>query len=516
MYDRARELPPIEKILGADFELGNSLVDARQRHHLPGEAAQLLLQAVPGYPLHPASRGTAIELGRVFLPSGSSRYEDLEHFEWNVPECRSASEHALYLHAGLRWAQRARQLVNARLPRGQHVEVFANNGDGQDHISYGAHKNVLCTAECWHDLCDPRKPQLGTFLATHLVTSALYSGQGTVGARNGRDACDYQLSQRCDAFERMWDVNTMQHRPLINTRNEPHAGEGMARLHVIYHDLTLAPVSNRLTAGALQAVVALCEAGIVDPSLTLGDPVAAASQISRDLGLQQKLATVVRGRKLTALEIQQGIRDLVAGCHAEGLLRDAVPEIESILRDWQTSLDLLQQRDVEALAARHDNWLKYLLLDRHRARRNLRWDTAEMRMLDMQYANLDPEQGLFLKMAAAGAVAELPDEADLERAMHQPPRDTRAWLRGELLRRFGQYVSSMDWSWITFRIPVARGWTQVARVSMPDPRRFGQDECADILALDSLEAIVTALNERSAPLAGTSLTATRIQTTSWQ
>jgi proteasome accessory factor A len=468
----------VEKILGADFELANSLVvDGRAAE--VDEAVSRLLAEVPGFPQR-ALKDTAIERGRRFLSSnGSSAYEDSGHFEWNCSEHATAWEHPLHIHAGLRVARRARQLAEAHAPPGSRLSLIANNCDGL--VSYGSHVNLLTTQSCLKDLCG-RKPHLACFLATHLVTSVLYTGQGMVGAANGRPACAFQLSQRADWFEQLWSEGTMHKRPLINQRNESHASAELARLHCIFYDMVLAPAANRLRAGTLQAVVAMCEAGVIDPTVILEDPVAAAAEISRDLSLGQRLPTIVRGRPMTSLEIQRSLWNQVAECHQRGMLAGAVPGLERILADWKHVLDLLQTRDVEGLAPYCDNWLKYFLLQRLRGRRGIGWNADQLKVLDLQYGNLDPEQGLFFQMAADGVVADMPSERELERFVNDPPSDTRAYLRAHVLRQFGNAVSNMDWSWIDFCVPARRGWFSIARLQMPDPRRHGEADCADAFA----------------------------------
>ena len=467
----------VKKILGADFELANSLMVDGSGTDVD-EAARLLLEEVPGFPRRRIG-GSAIERARRFLSStGASAYEDSGHFEWNTPEHTSALDHPLHVHAGLRVARQAQQLAEAHASHGARLQVIANNCDGL--VSYGSHINLLTTQSCLADLCG-RKPHLACFLATHLVTSVLYSGQGMVGAANGQPACSFQLSQRADWFEQLWSEGTMQKRPLINQRNEPHAADGLARLHCIYYDMVLSPTANRLRAGTLQAVVAMCEAGLIDPTVILEDPVAAASEISRDLSLSQALPTIVRGRRLTALEIQQSIWNQIAECHERGMLSDVVPDLDMILADMKKVLELLRARDVEGLVPHCDNWMKYFLLERFRGRRGIDWSSSQMKVLDLQYANLDPQQGLFMQIAQDQLVADMPSEAELNRYVSEPPTDTRAYLRAHVLRRFGDVVSDMDWSWITFSVSTHRGWWSVARLPMPDPRRHGQAECADAL-----------------------------------
>jgi Pup amidohydrolase len=494
----------VKKILGADFELANSFVlDGRGPD--VDEAVRRLLAEVPGFPQRPIA-GTAVERGRRFLSStGASAYEDSGHFEWNCPEHSTALEHPMHVHAGLRVARQARQLAEAHAPQGAKLHVIANNCDGL--VSYGSHLNLLTTQSCLADLCG-RKPHLACFLATHLVTSVLYTGQGMVGAANGRPACPFQLSQRADWFEQLWSEGTMQKRPLINQRNESHSSADLARLHCIFNDMVLAPTANRLRAGTLQAVVAMCEVGAIDPTVILEDPVVAAAEISRDLSLEQSLPTIVRGRRLTSLEIQQAIWSLVADCHERRILADIVPDLETILADWKKVLDLLRARDVEGLAPHCDNWLKYFLLERYRGRRGIDWSSDQMKVLDLQYANLDPEHGLFFQMAQDGLVAEMPSESELDRFVQEPPSDTRAYLRAHVLRRFGNVVSDMDWSWIAFCVPAHRGWWSVARLRMPDPRRHGQADCAGALSqATSLEDLLDRLPAVEAPVSRAGLPA---------
>ena len=482
----------VPKVLGADFELGNFLIKPGEPDGLPEKAARLLLDEIEGFPERRGWGGSSIEYGRRFLAgSAGSAYIDSDHLEINTPEHFFSRQHAVHIHAGLRIARRAQEAVNARLPRGTRLCVMANNCDG--HVSYGAHLNVMVSRQFFHDLtCF--KPHLAGFLATHLVTCTPYTGQGMVGAANGQEPCGFQLSQRADWFEQMLSVNTMVRRPLINTRDESHAHDGVARLHIIYFDFALHPIANWLRAGTTQLVLALCEAGLADPTLSLDDPVAAGPAISRDLDLRQPFSMAVPGKRMTAVEIQQAILERAGELVASGKVDHAVPEAAEILRVWQETLDLLRARDVEGLAARCDNWMKYWLLDRRRQGYGRSWQSAELKALDLRYGSLDPSEGLFFQMAAGGCVAEMPSDAEIERAVEEPPEDTRAYLRAQILRRWGSAVAAMDWSWIDFRMQATRGWWSVARLPMPDPRRLTRGEVDAILAeCEDVEDLLAAL-----------------------
>lgn len=476
---------PVAKVLGADFELANSFVGNTSRP--PHQAASVLLAEIRGYPRNNRG-GTAIEFGRRFLDScGSSWYIDSDHLEGNLPEHASALDHPNVLHgAGFEQAREALRAADRRLPSGMRLNLLANCSDGN--TSWGSHLNVMLSRSCFNDLLH-RKPHQAVFFATHLVTSVPYTGQGMVGAANGRSACSYQLSQRADWFEQFAGQQTMLNRPLINLRDESHADKDLARLHVIYFDMVLSPVANILKAGTTQLVLAMIEAGWTDPTLCLDDPVAAASEISRDLHLGKKLHTAVRGRTMTAIEIQQALARLAGEFVACGAAAGIVPGAAQIVSLWLDTLDLLHRREVEALAKRCDAWLKYLLLDGQRGRRNLSWSSAELRVADSLFANLDPEVSLFFQVAANGFVERMPDEETLARFACEPPDDTRAYFRAQLLRRHGAAVSSMDWSRITFRVQ-GRHWSSIADIPLRDPRRFNRadseallNECATLVDL---------------------------------
>ena len=479
------------KVIGADFELANSIIGQSPRH--ARYAAAALLAGIPGFP-RDTSRGTAIEHDRRFLDScGSSWYIDSDHLEGNLPEHTSAFDHPNFLHgAGFWQALSALRWAEARLPQGTRINLLANCSDGRK--AWGCHLNIMLTRRCFNDVLY-RKPHLAGFFATHLVTSVPYTGQGLVGAANGRAACSYQLSQRADWFETFAGIQTMSERPLINLRDESHAEPDLARLHIIYLDMVLSPVANILKAGTTQLVLAMIEAGWADPSISLDDPLAAASEISRDMQLVEKLPTAVRGRHMTAVEIQQALANLAGEFVAGGAATGIVPHAERIVSLWLDTLDLLNRRDIEALARRSDAWLKYLLLERQRSCNHLSWMSDKMRVADSLFASLDPDVSLFFQAADTGFVEQMPDDQTLKRYTLEPPDDTRAYFRAHVLRRYGDAVSSMDWSRIRFRVQGTRHWWSIAEIDMRDPRRFNRAETESLLGESlPLEEFVEAAN----------------------
>lgn len=481
-----------QKILGADFELANALVGGDAWSGRPGDAARMLLEQISGYPRRHGYGGTAIEWGRRFLAScGGSAYIDSDHLEINLPEHARAADHAALIHAGLRIAHQAQIAASRDLAAGLRLSVLASVSDG--HESWGAHLNVLVTRDLFDGLFE-RKPHLAGFLATHQATATLFTGSGQVGAGNQSSSCDYQLSQRADWFEELVGHQTMQHRPLLNRRDEPHAGPGLARLHIIYFDNVLAPIANFLKAGTTQLVLALAEAGWADPRLQLNDPLFAAHAVSRDLTLRQPLQLAQRGQSRTAVEIQKALADLAAEFVAEGLADGIVPDAAVIVACWQETLDILARRDLGALARRCDWALKYLLIDRHRIRHGLSWQSPKLKCLDLVFASVDPDEGLFWRMAQAGQVDEMPAAERIERFVSEPPDETRAYLRAHLLRRWGDDVSHIDWDHVRFRKPCNRYWSAEARLNMSDPREFGRSHVEPLLRQsDTLDQFLEAL-----------------------
>lgn len=488
------------KVLGGDFELANAL---ETRSATIGqsvyEASRRLLDEIDGYPRNRMWGGTSIEWGRRFLAgNGGSAYIDSDHLEINLPEHRRAADHGLHTLAGFRIAQRARLAAEEKLPaRTGRINLMATVSDTQR--SWGAHLNVCVSRGLWDDLFT-RKPHYAGFFATHLVTATLYTGQGQVGAGNDRAACDFQLGQRPDFFEEFVGWQTTHRRPVLNLRDEAHAGKALGRMHIIFFDNTLAPVASYLKAGTTQLVLAMLEAGWVDPALMLDDPLAAAWEVSRDTTFRQELRLAGRGRKATAVEVQRRLAELAGEFVASGECGEAVPDAERIVADWLATVEVLQRRDLAALSRRVDWALKYLVLERQISRRGLSWQSAEVKALDVRYASLDPREGLFLQLARAGQVERMPAEEEIDRAADQPPEDSRAYLRAQVLRKFGDEVDDLDWDRVRFRSGASRYYSPGRWLALPEPWRWGKSEADPVLArCETAEELIDAVGEMEWP-----------------
>jgi Pup amidohydrolase len=216
--------------------------------------------------------------------------------------------------------------------------------------------------------------------------------------------------------------------------------------------------------------------------LLLDDPLAACQEVSRDLTLKKPLPLARRGKNCTAIEVQKALADLAGEFVQEGLAEDVVPGAVEVVRCWRETLDMLARRDLAAVARRCDWALKYLLLDRQRGRRGLTWQSPEMKVLDLIFSSLDPQEGLFWQMASAGMVEAMPSVATVNHFVNEPPDDTRAYLRAHVLRRFGEHVVHLDWDQIRFRLQADRWWWSETALKMPDPTGFNRAVCESVLA----------------------------------
>ena len=507
----------VAKILGADVELGNVL-QHRESGAWPNDAAaRLLLAQIDGVP----SRGAVVsngygsaaygsygygsfastnygysgrsasaadsvdpqDWGRKFLDtSGGCFYIDLGHLEACIPEVCSARDFVAAHHANLRLARAACTAANQRLARRaeageRRIAVMANNSDrlGQ---SWGGHLNVLVTRTLWNQFFDRMYPQLFV-LAAFQVSSIVYTGQGKVGAENGKERVDFQITQRGDFFECLVGEQTTCRRPVCNSRDEAHVGAGasrhdLARLHVIFHDTTLTHVSNYLKAGVTQLVLAMLESGWCDVQLVLDDPLDALTRWGHDPELRAP-APLADGRSVTAVEHQQ-IFAAAARRFVEAGQAEHIPEADQILALWEDTLEKLSRHDFEALVPRLDWVLKRALLERLLERdTTLGWHSNAVRAADLRFANLDPAEGLYWAVEAGGGVERIVSDADIERAMHEPPVDTRAWSRTTLLRQLGRdRIDSVNWDQIRLTPRTAGGDATVIRLD--DPRRFTRAE----------------------------------------
>jgi len=434
---------------------------------------------------------------RKFTPCGGSVYIDLSHAEICLPEIRSSYDYVKYFHGQLRNAADAQAAANEKLrDRGQQLRVMVNNSDGRG-SSYGAHSNFLIPRGTFDDIAS-RKIHYLLFLASYQVSSIIFTGQGKVGSEAGEPAVDYQITQRGDFMRCVCGLQTTWNRPLVNLRDEALCGRGIgrwARLHVIFYDAALCHVANYLKFGVMQIVLGMIAAGRVNLKLIMEEPVQALHTWGHDISLARRCRTML-GDEITAVELQlrfyKEARKFV-DCGACDLA-DA-PRILSL---WEDTLTKLKADDLQSLAGRIDWVLKLLAIRGAMQRRpELKWDSPEVKCLDMYYSSLDPTDGLYWAFERAGTTEQIVPDEEISRAKTEAPADSRAWTRATLLRRFGDRVESMDWDQIRFR--VRRGGFQsseVRRLEMANRLGMTREQMEGVLADE--RSLVEILNELGA------------------
>ena len=403
-------------------------------------------------------------LVNAVLTNGARYYVDHAHPEFSTPECADALEAVRYDKAGEEVLRRSMAAVARILPPGQSIVVYKNNSDGKGN-SYGTHENYLM------DRAVPFS-RIAHLVTPHFVTRQVFTGAGKVGSEtagaSGRDIW-FQLSQRAEFFEEEIGLETTLKRPIVNTRDEPHADpQRYRRLHVIVGDANLAEVATFLKLGTTALVLALIEDdafGTLD--LTLANPVKAIRQISYDPTLETTVE-LADGRQATAVSVQwelYGLARKYADDRGLGCLGDEAVGAE-VLRLWEEVLTGLET-DPTSVAGKVDWAAKLQLLEGYRDRHGLDWDDHRLAAVDLQYHDLRPERSLFARLPTDHLV----DPEAVRAAVGDPPRRTRAYFRGECLRRWGASVASANWDSLVFDL----GTDPLRRVPMMDPLRGTAD-----------------------------------------
>jgi proteasome accessory factor A len=343
--------------------------------------------------------------------------------------------------------------------------IHKNNSDHKGN-SYGSHENYLMDRRTSFK-------QIVEHLMPFFVSRQVYAGAGKVGSENRAPRCDYQLSQRADFFETEVALDTMVKRPIINTRDEPHADrEKYRRLHVIVGDANMSEYTIWLRQGTTALVLSMIEDGAVSRDLSLRDPVRAIKEVSHDPGLQQTVE-LQNGKRLTAVQLQAEYLDL-AQRYAAG--RQLEPWYGETLTEWATTLAALE-RDPMELADRIDWVIKKVMIERFMERKGVDWESAQVQMMDLQYHDIRPDKGLYHLLERQGQVRRIVTDAETIRAISEPPEDTRAYFRGHCLKRYGDQVFGVNWDSISFGV----GDEPIKRVLMAEPLKGSKAHVAELL-----------------------------------
>ena len=402
------------------------------------------------------------------LTNGARYYVDHAHPEYSTPECTNALELVVADKAGERILARSMRAARSLLDPGQEIVVYKNNSDGKGN-SYGTHENYLV---------DRALPfaVLVRHLLPWFVTRQVFTGAGKIGSENGAAAVDFQISQRADFFEEEVGLETTLKRPIVNTRDEPHADPQLyRRLHVIVGDANLCEVATFLKTGTTAIVLAMIEDDFIDTASGTGTrkdfsvvaPVPSMRTVSHDPTCHATIE-LLDGGTLTAVELQWEFFRLARKYADEtGLEHCGGEEVGNLVLDrWEAVLGALE-RDPAELDGQLDWVTKLQLLRAYVDRDGLRFDDPKLALLDLQYHDVRPERSLYERLVRAGKVERLVEEDEVTRAMTEPPDTTRAYFRGQCLARWADSVVAANWDSLILDV----GSDPLKRIPMMEPLR---------------------------------------------
>ncbi len=421
------------RIFGVENEYGVTCTLEGQRRLSPDEVARYLFRRV-------VSWGRS---SNVFLANGARLYLDVgSHPEYATPECDNVYETVVHDKAGERILEQLLIGAEQRLAedgiRGD-IYLFKNNTDSAGN-SYGCHENFLTS----------RKDDIGSYsevLIPFLVSRQIYAGAGKV-LQTARGAM-FCVSQRAEHIWEGVSSATTRSRPIINTRDEPHAdAERYRRLHVIVGDSNMSEYTNFLKIGAASLMLRMLEEpNVILRDMTLENPIRAIREISHDPTCRRRVR-LANGREASALEIQSE--------YLERALRFAEfheldPLEKQALQMWEHCLTTIADDPLKL--DREVDWvIKYKLLEAYRSRHDLSLADPRVALVDLQYHDIHRQRSLFYSMQRRGLVERICDDHDIAAAVETPPQTTRARLRGEFIRKAKEKRRDFTVDWVHLKL----------------------------------------------------------------
>lgn len=392
----------------------------------------------------------------LVLGNGARFYNDHAHPEYCTPECSTLDELVAHDRAGEQILMACARHMSEQI--GAEVRLYKNNTDFMGH-SYGCHENYLLPRSLPWD-------SLASSIQAFLVTRQIFAGAGkfAIEAEDKFVSPGFQIAQRSDFFSELQSVDTMQRRPIVNTRDEPHANpQRYRRFHVIIGDANMSPFATRLKVGTTALVL---EALVRDPKRRyprLADPLRALPAISRDTTFQW-LVDLREGAPASAIDLQReylrAVKDL---CDLD------LPGRAALVRDWEEVLDDLSA-DVMRCRDRLDWVAKLALIREFQQAQGIGDEDPWLHSLDLEYSRLDLAQGLYYGLEQSGAMRASVSAEAADQAMHHPPATTRAYVRGRCIQKFSSAVLAAQWDHIT--LESASGPIKISLMDLFAPREI--------------------------------------------
>ncbi len=421
------------RIFGIETEYGVTCTFKGQRRLSPDEVARYLFRRV-------VSWGRS---SNVFLRNGSRLYLDVgSHPEYATAECDDLTELVVHDKAGERILEGL--LVDAEQRLAEEgvigdIYLFKNNTDSAGN-SYGCHENYLVGRH-------GEFSRLADVLIPFLVSRQIVVGAGKV-LQTPRGAV-YCVSQRAEHIWEGVSSATTRSRPIINTRDEPHAdAEKYRRLHVIVGDSNMSETTTLLKVAMTDLVLRMIEAGVPIRDMTLENPIRAIREISHDMSGRRKVR-LSSGKEMSALEIQREYHDRAL----EFADREGVTPVQrQMLELWGRVLKAVDTEDISLIDREIDWAIKYSLLERYRAKRDLPLSSPRIAQMDLAYHDISRTRGLYYLLERAGQVERVTHEPRVFEAKNVPPQTTRARLRGEFIRKAQEKRRDFTVDWVHLKL----------------------------------------------------------------
>jgi proteasome accessory factor A len=447
------------RIFGLENEYGVTCTFRGQRRLSPDEVARYLFRRV-------VSWGRS---SNVFLENGARLYLDVgSHPEYATPECDSVVELVTHDKAGERILESLLAAAEARLHEegiAGKIFLFKNNTDSAGN-SYGCHENYLVSRY-------GEFQRLADVLIPFFVSRQILCGAGKVLA-TPRGAV-YCIAQRAEHIWEGVSSATTRSRPIINTRDEPHAdAERYRRLHVIVGDSNMSEWSAFLKVGATDLVLAMVEEATVLRDLTLENPIRAIREISHDMSCRRKVR-LANGREASALDIQREYFEKAARFVDR---RDADETSKRVVDMWGHVLEAIESQELDRIGRQVDWVTKYLMIERARARHNLPLSHPKVALMDLTYHDVNRKRGLYYLLERNGSVERVCDDRAIDRATQEPPQTTRARLRGEFIRQAKERRRDYTVDWVHLKLNDQAQRTVLCK----DPFRSHDDRVDKLIA----------------------------------
>ncbi|WP_043263621.1 Pup--protein ligase [Streptomyces sp. CT34] len=448
------------RIFGLENEYGVTCTFRGQRRLSPDEVARYLFRRV-------VSWGRS---SNVFLRNGARLYLDVgSHPEYATPECDNVTELVTHDKAGERILEGLLVDAERRLHEegiAGDVYLFKNNTDSAGN-SYGCHENYLVARH-------GEFSRLADILIPFLVTRQLLCGAGKV-LQTPRGAV-YCVSQRAEHIWEGVSSATTRSRPIINTRDEPHAdAERYRRLHVIVGDSNMSETTMMLKVGATDLVLRMIEAGTVMRDLTLENPIRAIREVSHDITGQRKVR-LASGREASALEVQQEYYEkAVDFCDRRGIRTGTV---ERVLELWGRTLEAVRDEELDRISTEIDWVMKHQLIERYRTKHNITMSHPRVAQIDLAYHDIHRRRGLYYLLERKGQAERICNDLKIFEGKSVPPQTTRARLRGDFIRRAQEQRRDFTVDWVHLKLNDQAQRTVLCK----DPFRSVDDRVEKLIA----------------------------------